>query len=391
MVAKRFTDVEKLLANFANDEGEQALSDDVLAGIMADETQATLGIWRLQNDRDKTGAFINTFHPADFSLEEFRNNYGGGIFRMRLTNALGHLVRNKVIKIEENKSEPTAKAGNDLSAIIEHLAQMQKDTRQEMRELVLELKHNAAPAPQGPSMMEMLALMQNQQNQSMQTLVQLLGIMKPNHAPTGDPVKALLEGLQLGREMSGNAPQETKETSALDILKSGLETLGPIAGAVMAGRNQQNQQRQPMQQRPPMPPLPVIHQEAPAQQPIIIQPEQQEPQSMNFIEMSKLKMALNYLCDQAANNADAGLYAELAMDNLTPEQINDLILPDSFMVTLGDVCPRVKEFPEWFATLRNAAIEMIQEAMREQELTPLQNVDTSGGNTTNTFDNGTII
>lgn len=289
-----------------DDESPDVALMNALAEIGASEIETKVAVYRATPEKGmKGGAFLFSCSPAEFSLEYLRDSYGGGTYRIHIRQG-ARLVGNRIVTIEEPRKPslammPPQSPSLDLGKMIDAMQAGFNGLGQMI------LNANKAPAVDPDAMRRGM----------MQDMLTMKELFSGNKADNGEgAIAMLLKGMEIARDIT---PRGDGETGTADILMEAMKTFGkPIAEAAMAARAQQPSA--PVQ-------LPVM----PAQQGQIATQPQLQPQPQP--QEDEMSLMLRYyaaqLLDQAANDRDPYVYANLLVDNLPDDKINELMaLPD---------------------------------------------------------------
>ncbi|MGA9854259.1 MAG: hypothetical protein WBR29_03140 [Gammaproteobacteria bacterium] len=162
--------------------------------------------------------------------------------------------------------------------------------------------------------------------------------------------------IELVKDLSPD--KDTTGSTWPDIVRDGLAQVPTLLGAL--GQARAAQQGQPGQPRPGGPPLgPQTNQAPPAQ-----------PENPMFVLINWFRQQLPMLIQRAARNADPALYADLLADNMPqgvslPDLKAALSRPDWFGL-LQQLTPDVTPYQGWFTQLRDALVQIIDEANAPQ-------------------------
>ncbi len=97
-----------------------------------------------------------------------------------------------------------------------------------------------------------------------------------------------------------------------------------------------------------------------AAQPVETSNAQPSGDNVNMIQMAKLKFALNFLCERAAQDNDPATYAEMACDMVSESNLRALLDRDDWIPELKKVEPKVENFLQWFALLRGEIFDVLR-------------------------------
>lgn len=298
-------------------------------------------------NRNQKQAYMFTCTPDQFSLDDLREKYNGGEFRLYVSKD-GRPFKNILVNVEPkqvNAGEPAAPGMADVViAMREGFAQQAELMREAL------LAREPAASPLG--------------NMNLAELITAIGTLTKNNAPPPAPapssdtaITMLLKGIELARELretSGGEGEPSLMGLFRDLIKSPM-----TAQALQAMAAQAATQPQPVVPARPVAPRiapPVQPQPAPAPAPAVAQPTQGEPVN------PMLKHYLGVLVKKAEEGADPALYADVALDNVPEETLRFLIdRPPTAVDALIADHPPIANHREWF----NGFVASIREALDE--------------------------
>lgn len=352
--------------NLENEGGEDS-SDDlqrVIAELGGDADGCVIRLLRLEKAGARTGAVIADMDPSEFSFMEVKRRFGGGHFRAKLARSNGQLVRNQAFSLEGKprfeddtqqvqQVQAPASAPRDadpMLAMMNMQMQMMREQTKEnqtfMRDFLVAMRtaQQAAPvAPPPPAF-------------GPQEMIGLIAAMMPlfSQKQTSDPIAALTQGIQLGKEMAGVGGGGDDE-SALGVLSKGLDTLGPLVQKIASAPPAPPVQH-PRHQRPAAPIAP------PAPPEIQMTPKQKEVYSM-------MKM----IASAALESAAAGEPPEKLVGQygaMVPGVYRSALSDPQIVDALVKVEPALDKHRTWLDTMR--------EAFRASYASPLERAEDSG-------------
>jgi hypothetical protein len=311
----------------------------------------TCAVYRIRVNPGEKQGYCRTFNMADISPETIREIYGGGTYRLKVKDSNGKFVHggSEVIEIiDEPKVGVVMPAGQPapmetLDGIAKIAAMFKPGTSDggmaAMIPLILGMMDSQS---------KLFASMMNRPRDELK-IADIIALVKSS-GEGSDPVKLLLQGLELGKGLGGGG-----ETGWMDIGKSALEAIGPML-AQQREANGLPAHDTTTRQRPALPaPKPG---EAPAQ-------PRGEGDVGLIQKLNWLKQQVNILIHHAARNKNPELYAEVMLDNLPPFITEDEILqrmhePDA-VATLATLDGRVANHAAWFEAFRLAVIASIED------------------------------
>lgn len=294
-------------------------------------------------------AYVFKCDAASFSLDVLRDKYNGGEFQLFITRD-GVLWKNRTVTIEPPQAvrdpapPPTAPA-------MDAVTLLREDLRKQNEMIAGVLRTLAAPAPPPRSIFEGVNMMELVQSAGV-----LLNMLRPPPAPQQTPpvetyINALMKGVELAKEVKSEGGES--DTGLMGVVKEMLRS-PLLATAMQAAASQATApQPQPRPQLPvrPRPPAPPVAAAAPPVTPPAAPPAESFAGETSDM-MPMLKMYLGLLVGKAAAQSDPGIYADLVLDNLSDEQLNQLLDAQPSPVDwLATIDPAVLTHREWFESL----------------------------------------
>jgi len=309
---------------------------DALSEMMASLQGAStsrITVYRIV--KNQPPSYVFECDPTSFSLDDLRDKYNGGEFRLYVMKD-GRLFKNMRVVVEPKQmfhgQEPTPPSTTPVS---EMLAVM-RDGFAAQAAALRDVMAAQRPAPSPFSMMDIPAIITS--------IAGAVTALRPPTAPvsaesSSKAIDMFMQGLQLARELREDAaPQDNSIGGMLrDVLRSPI-----VAAAVQSAAQTQ------AQPQPPRLPNPAATQPNPAQVSHAKPAAQPTPQS----EQQVLAYYLGFLVGKAKTGADATLYAELVLDNVPDAQLTPMLARgDALIDDLIAIHAPVAEHREWFVTL----------------------------------------
>jgi hypothetical protein len=243
----------KLAKTVTRTEGDEdtadAMPDDIVAIFATIPSDATIDIMR-RGDDSKQMEYCGTMAPDEFSLEEIRKVFGGGLYvaKARWTHPTTGLRGYGTQKQFRVAGLPTWKG----SAVAGPLAAPQSDRERVSDALLLGILQNMQrPAPSidfpaltaaaAPIIAAVITVM-GARKDPMETAVQVAALVKDNQPKAGggssitDMIALFREGMALGRRTGGDGDGD-RGPGALEVAEKGLHVLEKFADGYI------NQQR----------------------------------------------------------------------------------------------------------------------------------------------------
>lgn len=313
---------------------------EMLASLQG-ATSSRITVYRVVKNQPQS--YVFECDPASFSLDDLRDKYNGGEFRLYVSKD-GRLFKNMRVVVEPKQMPHGDHMAPGSTGMADVLAVM-RDGFSAQAAALREAMAAARPAPSPFSMMDVPAIIT-----AIAGAVTALRPAAPPVAPAESTSKAIdmfMQGLQLARELREDAPAGDNSIGGMlrDVLKSPI-----VAAAVQSA----------VQQTPQQPRLPNPHPNAPIPQPAVSHAKPSEPQPTPQPEKQVLAYYLGFLVGKAKAGADASLYAELVLDNVPDAQLTPMLQRgDALIDDLIAIHPPVAEHREWFVTLLNEVNELL--------------------------------
>lgn len=337
--------------------------EDVAADLALMQTLAQLGetdpeakvyIYRVR--KGQKDAYLKETTPNDFAqggLEELRQEYGGGDYRVRVYKN-GRVCANQVVSLEDVRKPEIRETQADFTPILQTMNQ----GFEKLGQMMLQLAQLSQPK-------------QEDRKEMLQEMILLKQLFSNEQKPAVDPssmFETFMKGLELGKEISPNKPETTENDLMLEMFRG-------IAGAAVhmpqqpAGMMQQNV-------APTVPHIPQQIQQQVSPQPVA-QPQGEE---MN-VQAIMIKQAVNFLVSQAERNNDPFTYANMVLDQMPEDSLNQILNDPNWLQSLAAFNAKVLQHQGWFNELRSNIVQLMNEdaAMGlTGEQTPVQNGDNTG-------------
>lgn len=339
------------------------LPPDSLQAVMAElggSTSSFITIYRAE--RGQPQAYVYKCSPDEFSLDVLRDKYNGGTFRLYISRN-GVLWRNITVSVEpKHSADPTPPS--DMAALA---ASMREGFAKQAEAMAAALRSIAAPPPPPPpSPFAGINIVE-----AVTAISTLLQVLRPPAAPRSeDSVTLLIKGMELAKEMRENAGGDGEVSFlslAKELIKSPLlaqaVTAAQAAPAVPAVSH--------AKPRPPQPTAPTMQAPTPAH-------AAPQPATQDIMQLTPY---LGMLCQKAAEGSDPSLYADLILDSLPFETIEQLasLQPDPYTALVA-IHPPMAAHQEWFQQLITLVIQTAggaDEGLDDAGAVVPQSVDTS--------------
>lgn len=328
---------------------------DALSELMTSlqgASSARINVYRIV--KNQPPSYVFECAPESFSLDELRDKYNGGEFRLYVMKD-GRLWKNTRVIVEPRQIIHTGTDPSPPTQMFDMMALI-RDGFSAQTAAMREIASGRTGAPSMFSSDNLPAIIT-----AAAAAITALRPPPPPAAPppadtTSQALDMFMKGMQIAMDVRDNTPNADNSIGGMlrDALRSPV-----VAAAVQASIAPPQPAPRPAP-RPALPPgqpqtqqPPVSHAktDAPADQPA-------NP------ENAMLAYYLGFLSQKAAAGADAELYADFVLDNLSDEQLTPMIargplLIDDFIA----VHPGVAAHREWFEKL----IQAVTDAMTPDE------------------------
>lgn len=360
---------------------------------------AEIAVFRAEKKQGGMGAFLFRCEPVDFSvpalMEKLRDEYGGGEFRVRVTEATTQRLRaNRLIRVETpkqsaNNAQAVAPVAGDLVSLLASIQDGNRQQAETMREMmftqqsenqrmILEIvKATATSAKsEAPTMGEIV--------QTLVALKELDGSKKSESVGSEKLIEMFFKGMDQGKELAGAGGGENES-----ILSQAIKAFGPSIGEITQALNKANQAQAPQQFQhsphaapvanlprrmvPPalgeennqnaiVPPVAVRQQDDAT---ALVAESGQKNEGDNVQQLlNQFAPYMQMLCVAAAQDADPEVYANMVLDQIAPEMVEEWIASaEKFDILCSYLPPGIRsQKQDWFDYLRDAVL-----ALREDD------------------------
>lgn len=303
-------------------------------------TSARITVYRVI--KNQKPSYVFECDPSTFSLDDLRDKYNGGEFRLYIVKD-GRLWRNMSVVVE-----PKQTVAHDPAPPMSQMADVMAVMRDGFAAQAAALRE--ALSSRGPSMFSGMDL-----PAVITAAAAAITALRPPPAPPAPPApdvseKALdmfMRGLEIANTMRDSGGSDNSLGGMLrDVLRSPI-----LATAVQSAAQQA---LLPAPQRPPQQPAPTPNPVSHAKPPETVAAPQPKP------EEAMLAYYLGFLCGKAQTGAEPSLYAELVLDNVPDEQLMPMLnRGDQLIDDLIVIHPPVAQHREWFVGLLKEINELL--------------------------------
>jgi hypothetical protein len=326
----------------------------VLMSELAGVSNARVVVYRAT--RNKPLAYCFECSPDTFSLDDLRDKYNGGDFRVYVSRD-GKPLRNLKVSVEPGKKiEPEAPALSDVAiAMRDGFAQQAEVLRESLE------SRNSGGISLRDVLMQLPAI-----------IAAWKSLQPAPPPPMEDKIDVLLKGMEMAREFGGGGGGDSDSLMGIlrDLIRSPM-----VAQAVQSTLAQQAQKHIPVAPQAaqpqilspeliargntPLPPVQWPHRPEDRAMPPA-SPAPVQPSEGNGMIHPMLKHYLGVLVQKAADNSDPALYADVILDNAPPDQIQTLLMqrPTPVEYLIG-IEPRIAQHREWFSSLMGTLFDAI--------------------------------
>lgn len=329
---------------------------DALSELMTSlqgSSSARINVYRIV--KNQPPSYVFECSPESFSLDELRDKYNGGEFRLYVMKD-GRLWKNTRVIVEPRQ---IISAGHDPSPPTQLFDMMAliRDGFSAQTAAMREIATGRVGAPSMFSGMDLPAVIT--------AAAAAITALRPPPAPppaappdtTSQALDMFMRGMEIAMNVRDNASPVDNSIGGMlrDVLKSPI-----VAAAVQA----QMAPQPPAQPNPRQQPAPAL---SPPVQPQVSHAKTDSPPPAPD---AMLSYYISFLAQKAAAGADPELYAEMVLDNLTDDQLNPMLargdlLIDDFIALHASVA----NHRDWFLALIKC-VRTAMEATDEPENLP---------------------
>jgi hypothetical protein len=319
---------------------------------------------RVARKPGESGGYCAQYSAGDLSLDNIREQFGGGKYRIRVIDERGQYAGNRTVEIVDlpKAAAPPAPVpavvpqGADLNGIAAIIAAMRPQVAPDAGESGT-MKLILAMVQQQGTMFQAMMSAQKSDAPSLTDLLALINASNKGKAGADDAVSMLLKGMELGKELGGG------ESSMLDVAREGIHALVPLL----------EQERANKAAQPATPALPAPAPTGGAPGAVSTTQAAQQPQGESVSIMQQinwLRAQLQALVVQASRGKNPELYAEVMLDNLpefiTAEEIHARLSAPGAVEQLAQLDGRVRQYAQWFEEFRVALLELLADSGEEE-------------------------
>lgn len=328
-------DIPPAVDELEEEEYEETMSDidRVQAEVGGAAENSFVNAFRLV---DKQEVYLARYPAKEFTLDRLRMEYGGGLFRIRgfcprppPHNGVRRFM-SRDIRIEEPKVAPQAD-----NAILSALAGLQSNFEKTLIGFAQVMQQQQRPV-------------ENSRKEMLEEMLMYKKLFGNDSAPIApvqkDPLDELSKMLDMQQKLQALSGGGGGESSMMPMM---LELVKPLIGPVVDQMKQQQQKSAPV--TAPHPQL------AQAVNPQSIEAPVPED------EMNQLKTFGKMILSAAKNNADTYTYANLILDNVPDEAIDQLLDDPQWFEKLSASIPEAAQHKPWFEKLHADIKEILTE------------------------------
>jgi DNA-binding FrmR family transcriptional regulator len=287
---------------------------------------ATIHIYRVREVR-KNEAWLFETTPGEFKQERILQEYGAGLYRVIGTWPKGSgrrgLFINRLITVEEPLGGIVRKVEqpSDNKEVMVAIAAMQSGFEKAMLAIAGAIQSNAQVQPK------------ETETDFLNKMLVYQKLFTPATVAQSDPLESISKILALKNQLDllggGNG-----ESSIMPTL---LTMAKPIIEGLTAQQTQQKINAQALPLQHPIEPIP---------------PQESEP--MNPM----VAMYIKTLISAAEKQSDPGVYAELILDQMPDNMLDDLLNDKHWFDKLSHAVPAIKPHEAWFKSVHENMVEL---------------------------------
>lgn len=311
------------------DPDEVAL-ENVLSELGSSGADAKVNVYQLDAKRNR--AFVGSFLPGDFSIEQIQLRYGAGEYAVEVRKDKKWLKKStvRIAAPRESVSSPAQQTAIDQSKIMEA---MQSGFERMGAMFANALSGFAVNQPKPKTAMETL--------QELAMMRDLMGFDRHQPAPAQNP----MEIIELAKTLAETITPRTGDPGTGEVIIETLKHIGPMLMQAQRAMPATPQALAPVLQQNPIPQNPVID------------PAIETAQDDNEMSIQR-KIFLGLLIRNAAANNDPETYANLLLDQASEEQIIEFAHRPDWFELLCREAPQAAPYRPWFEELRLIVLDL---------------------------------
>lgn len=340
---------------------ERAL-EELLTTLGDDTKEAKCIVWRI-GESDSEDAWLYEATVKDFmvrgGVSDVARRYGPGLYRIRVYR-LGKIFTHKRVKIGgaliPDPLTPTPGGGENVALLA--LVQAMKESNDRIITAI-------ANKPAGPSLSDYIKDLA-----ALQGLTPKPAEREREESPlkrikeTADliaAIQSLNRGVGGGARVPDNSPWSAMLNHFLPVILEKVKELPaarvepPPAAGVAAPVEM------PAPLASPASAAVVAAESAPPLETVAAQ----SPGDIEMLKAMRFKAALAFLVNAAERNLPVATYADMALDQVPPEELRAMLSRDDWANALAVYDPRVNQHPAWFRTLRDEILAGVAEIAAE--------------------------
>jgi hypothetical protein len=361
-------------------DGDQAVEgDDNLNDLSSEERDALKAVLELEGAQDarwkvfrmapvvqgKAVGYCETFASSELSMEEIRNRFGRGKYRVHGTRSNGEFLKQVTFDIATDAPiQPTAPAqsGNsDAVALIERMNEREEKASERRRDL-MNLAIPAAIAALPAIFQTMFGRRDNP--------IEMIAALKTLSPPQPDMLGLVGKLIEVAADKGGGGHSET---NWIDLAKEALGQLSPLLQAKFGGIDANT---------PTTPPALLQSRAIASNIRSSAQLQASEPVEDSMLKLiSWVRGVLVFLVVKAQKNSDPALYADYVLDNVPNGvdivQFAKYLNEPNWWDVLQQFHPGVAPYQGWFHQFRDELIAAYEEAIGGEIGTDAPQIDTT--------------
>jgi len=322
---------------------------EMMSGLQGANT-ARIHVYRIV--KNQPPAYVFECDPTTFSLDDLRDKYNGGEFRLYIMKD-SRLWRNMRVLVEPKQMFSGGHDPSPPAAQVADIVALMRESLAQQTAMIRDMLATRAPSPfSGMNLPEVIT-----------AAAAAITALRPPPAPPAPPpvdttsqaLEMFMRGMEIMNNVRESAPSGDNSIGGMlrDVLRS------PIVAAAV-------QNAIPTAARPPQPPAlpnpqPAQVSHAKTSEGNVVAAKPTDPQPTNQQEGTKmLEYYLGFLVGKARGGADASLYAELVLDNVPDTQLTPMLARgDQLIDDLIAIHAPVSQHREWFVMLIKEINELL--------------------------------
>lgn len=352
---------------------EERELEKAIAELGASGTDAKINVFLLEPG--KGSAFVGSYDPSNFSIEEIQRTYGPGEYKVHVRRG-GTMIKNRIIKIAAPKIPPSVQTNAGIEKLSENMQAGLNAIAQMISQTLQAIAANQQPQKTTEDMLREMMLMK-----------ELLAQPVQHNNNDSNTLDMFLRGVEFAKEIT---PRDS-EVSTNELILEGVKHLGGAFGAMkqLQANGVMPQTVATIQSKPgahaqatpqaiqntlvkPSAATPAPHSpqnlgatssgESLSNDATISAQAELHPQPQPDLEQLQMMkhMALNVILANAVAGNDTETYANLALDMLGDKFCLNFVNDPEWFENLCTEIPGARDYKPWFEDMRNAIFELTE-------------------------------